>query len=207
MSVGEQTEFEFKIKRSIFIGSVKYVETSDEANAFLTERSLLNKNATHNCYAYMVGMKNRQFYFSDDGEPSGTAGKPILGAIESTGVTNVAVIVTRYFGGIKLGVRGLIDAYAYAAKSAILKSGLYVYGLGREINIVSGYNIWNRLLYDFKFVNPREARFTDKVYASFIIPLEYFDMVEGRLRQYENIGEDISHRWGEEMTDRVEKAL
>ena len=179
--------------------------STEEANAYLTERSLLHKNATHNCWAYMTGPDKNNWYFSDNGEPSGTAGKPILGSIESTDVTNVAVMVTRYFGGIKLGVRGLIDAYSSTAKNAILKAGIYKYTIGKKIKIISSYNIWNRILYDFKFVEPKSTEFTDKVQAYFVIPQEYSELVESRLRQYEAVDSMVSHVWGEEIIDKTDK--
>ncbi|ABR31094.1 hypothetical protein SU69_06300 [Thermosipho melanesiensis] len=101
------------IKRSQFIATFSHVESVKEAKSFIREISKKYNDATHNCPAYRV-MENKQIieFSSDNGEPSGTAGRPILGALKKFDLLNVAVVVTRYFGGVKLGVRGLIDAYS-----------------------------------------------------------------------------------------------
>ena len=112
--------YEDKIKRSIFIANVEPCHNENEAKDFLTRIVSQHRDATHNCRAYIIGMNE---YSSDDGEPSGTAGKPILNAIKRTGLANTMVIVTRYFGGVKLGVRGLIDAYGNTAAKALEMAG------------------------------------------------------------------------------------
>lgn len=106
-------------KKSRFIGYVRHVETEEEANAFITEIKKKHYDARHNCYAYMIGEENVNFKFSDDGEPSGTAGKPILEVISGNELCNVCVVVTRYFGGTLLGTGGLVRAYTDAAKECI----------------------------------------------------------------------------------------
>src|SRR6056297_786913 len=126
-SIGKEAESEIVIRRSRFIGSAKRVQTSQEARAFIAERSSLHSKANHNCWGYKVtqGAQNNtvEVFSSDDGEPSGTAGKPIIGAIEKAKITNTTIVVSRYFGGHKLGIRGLIDAYSQAAHLAIESSG------------------------------------------------------------------------------------
>lgn len=109
--------YEEKIKRSVFIADVFPCHDEDEARAILADVTVKYRDATHNCRAYVLADGTE--YSSDDGEPSGTAGKPILGAIKRSGLVNVMVIVTRYFGGVKLGVRGLIDAYGDTAMKAL----------------------------------------------------------------------------------------
>ena len=108
---------ELKIKRSLFIANLKPCHDEFQARNFLNEIISLHHDANHNCRAYIFD--SGQEYFSDDGEPSGTAGRPILNAIKQSKILNVMIIVTRYFGGVKLGVRGLIDAYGEAAKTAL----------------------------------------------------------------------------------------
>ncbi|MBN2340609.1 MAG: YigZ family protein [Deltaproteobacteria bacterium] len=103
-----------EIKKSKFITHAAPVQTKEEALAFLD--SVRDPDATHNCWAYKLGTVYR---FSDDGEPGGTAGKPILSAIEGSGVDNVMVVVIRFFGGIKLGAGGLVRAYANAAATCL----------------------------------------------------------------------------------------
>lgn len=109
--------YEEKIKRSVFIADVFPCHDEEEARAILSDVTSKYRDATHNCRAYVLADGTE--YSSDDGEPSGTAGKPILGAIKRSGLVNVMVIVTRYFGGVKLGVRGLIDAYGDTAMKAL----------------------------------------------------------------------------------------
>ncbi|SLM28127.1 conserved hypothetical protein [Desulfamplus magnetovallimortis] len=118
-SIKDERRVEIKIRRSTFICSMKYVENVDEAKAFISSVSSEHKNANHNCWAYIVGDKAEMFHSSDQGEPAGTAGKPMLNALQSYSMTSIAAVVTRYFGGVKLGVRGLIEAYGEAVKNAI----------------------------------------------------------------------------------------
>lgn len=109
----------YKEKGSKFIASAFTVNSEEEVKAALAEVKKKYYDARHHCYAYMIGPDKACFRSSDDGEPSGTAGKPILNQILSKDVTNVCVIVVRYFGGIKLGVSGLINAYKTAAREAL----------------------------------------------------------------------------------------
>lgn len=106
-------------KKSRFIGYVRHVETEEEANAFVLEIKKRHYDARHNCYAYILGEEQPVLRFSDDGEPSGTAGKPILEVIDGEGLKNVCVVVTRYFGGTLLGTGGLVRAYTDATKACI----------------------------------------------------------------------------------------
>jgi uncharacterized YigZ family protein len=109
----------YKEKGSKFIASAFTVLNEDDVKKALAEVKKKYYDARHHCYAYMIGPDKACFRSSDDGEPSGTAGKPILNQILSKDVTNVCVIVVRYFGGIKLGVSGLINAYKTAARDAL----------------------------------------------------------------------------------------
>lgn len=106
-------------KKSRFIGYVCHVETEEEAIAFVTEMKKKHYDARHNCYAYSVGEEQPLLRFSDDGEPGGTAGKPILEVITGNKLCNVCIVVTRYFGGTLLGTGGLVRAYTEAAKQCI----------------------------------------------------------------------------------------
>lgn len=106
---------EFKDRGSKFIAFAYPIETADDFKAALQELKKEHPKAVHHCFAYRIGTDGNNFRSSDDGEPSGTAGKPILGQIDSKGITNVAIIVVRYWGGTLLGVPGLINAYKTAA--------------------------------------------------------------------------------------------
>lgn len=111
-------------KKSRFIGYVRHVETEEEADAFIMEIKKKHYDARHNCYAYVIGEEQSILRFSDDGEPGGTAGKPILEVITGEGLKNVCVVVTRYFGGTLLGTGGLVRAYTDAAKECIAATEL-----------------------------------------------------------------------------------
>ena len=108
---------EFVERKSRFIGYIAPVETEEEAMAFIAQIQQQNRDATHNTYAYIL--KNGVKRYSDDGEPQGTAGVPMLDCIEKEGLVDVAVVVTRYFGGILLGAGGLVRAYSHGAKIAV----------------------------------------------------------------------------------------
>lgn len=138
--------YEEKIKRSVFIAELEICNDEKQARDFLARVISKHRDATHNCRAYVI---NGTEYSSDDGEPSGTAGKPILGAIKKSGLTSVMVIVTRYFGGVKLGVRGLIDAYGGTAEKVLELAGRVEKIKTRTLEFSFNYNdtgIISRLL-------------------------------------------------------------
>ena len=117
---------EFVINKSRFIGYGCPCETEEEALAFLARIRQKHKDATHNCYAYIIGLNSGIMRYSDDGEPGGTAGMPIIEVMKARGVVNCAVVVTRYFGGILLGAGGLVRAYAQGSKAALDAAGVVV---------------------------------------------------------------------------------
>ena len=121
-----RADAEFIINKSRFIGHGKPVETEEEALAFLAEMREAYKDATHNCYAYIVGANMGVMRYSDDGEPGGTAGMPIIEVLKARGVTNCCVVVTRYFGGVLLGAGGLVRAYSRGAAEAVNACGVGV---------------------------------------------------------------------------------
>lgn len=162
-----------KIQRSLFIAHVKETPTEEEARAFIAQVSNEHKQATHNCWAYRVGMgKNEISYFDDDGEPSGTAGKPIYGAILSRDITNVAVVVTRYFGGRKLGVRGLIEAYAGAAGDAIDHAGIITKRLLANFTFTCSYAQLDQVHHLLNQVEGEilESNYADSVELTIAVP-------------------------------------
>ncbi|WP_028612143.1 YigZ family protein [Paenibacillus harenae] len=144
-TVRQQASAEIVIKKSRFIGYAKPVETEEEAVAFINEIKQLHKQATHNCSAYVAGERDQFQKASDDGEPSGTAGKPILEVIKHKGLKNVAVVVTRYFGGIMLGAGGLVRAYTDGAVAGIEAAGKIVNVLHREILVDVDYAWYGKL--------------------------------------------------------------
>ena len=123
-TVKTEGSHEIVIQKSRFIGHVKRVETEEDAIAFIQKIKKEHKDATHNCSAYMIGEHDLIQKASDDGEPSGTAGVPILEVLKKKGLKDTAVVVTRYFGGIKLGAGGLIRAYSGSASQSIDEIGV-----------------------------------------------------------------------------------
>lgn len=119
LTITAPAEAIFKEKMSKFLAFAHHVESGAEAKALVADYQKRFYDARHVCWAYMVGAARTDFLSSDNGEPSGTAGKPILGQINSLGLTDVVVVVVRYFGGIKLGTSGLITAYREAARMAL----------------------------------------------------------------------------------------
>ncbi len=110
---------QLKIRRSEFICRLARTDSVETAKAFISKVSKENKTATHNCWAYVVGDAGQIRHSSDAGEPSGTAGKPMLNVLISHQMTRVTAVVTRHYGGVKLGVRGLIQAYSEAVEAAL----------------------------------------------------------------------------------------
>ncbi|MFX3635109.1 MAG: YigZ family protein [Candidatus Pristimantibacillus sp.] len=144
-TIRQQDSGEIVIKKSRFIGYAKPVETEEEAIAFIDEIKRMHRSATHNCSAYLVGERDQHQKASDDGEPSGTAGKPILEVIKHKGLKNVAVVVTRYFGGIMLGAGGLVRAYTDGAVAGIEAAGEIVKVLHREVFVNVDYTWYGKL--------------------------------------------------------------
>lgn len=135
---------EFTVKHSRFIGSVCPVTTREQAEEFIAAVSKKHWDATHNVYAYILrdGQLRR---YSDDGEPQGTAGIPVLDVLQKTGVEDCAIVVTRYFGGIMLGAGGLVRAYSHCASIAVAKSGIVTRSLCQRLKCVCDYGFYGRL--------------------------------------------------------------
>ena len=138
-------EAEFVEKKSRFIGRVWPVDTEEEALAKIQEMKKKHYDATHNCWAYII--KDGAVRFSDDGEPGGTAGMPIIEVMKARGVVNCAVVVTRYFGGILLGAGGLVRAYAQGSKTALDAAGVVVMEKSSRYLVEVDYSTWQRLEY------------------------------------------------------------
>lgn len=136
-------EAEFVEKRSSFLGHVRYVETEDEAKAFVAEMKKKFYDARHNCWCYII--KDGAVRYSDDGEPQGTAGIPMLEVLKREGVTNVVCVVTRYFGGVLLGTGGLLRAYTKSAKEALDAAGICVVRRWVKAEIACSYAMLERL--------------------------------------------------------------
>lgn len=137
-----------KEKKSKFIGYAYNVENEQEIKEKLETIKIEHSKATHHCYAYKLGLDNTNFRANDDGEPTGTAGKPILNQINSLELTNCLVVVVRYFGGIKLGTSGLIDAYKLCTKETLALTEIIEKDLQIRYQFYSNYNS-SIVVYDF----------------------------------------------------------
>ena len=141
---------EFIVNKSRFIGHGAPVETEEDALAFLAEIRKKHADATHNCYAYIIGRNMGVMRYSDDGEPGGTAGMPIIEVMKNRGVVNACVVVTRYFGGVLLGAGGLVRAYTQGAVTAIDASGVGVMHLTARYMMDVSYPMLSRVEYFLK---------------------------------------------------------
>ena len=143
-SVKQCSEAEYTVNRSRFIGRCFPVESEEAALCLLGDIRKKHWDATHNCFAYRIG-ENAAARFSDDGEPGGTAGKPIMDVLTGRGLTNVLCVVTRYFGGILLGAGGLVRAYSKSAVDAVTKAGVVSYLPGTILDIPMDYSRYGAL--------------------------------------------------------------
>lgn len=143
VTVKEEAHVEFEEKRSLFIGHAIHVESEEDAAAFVKSIKKQYSDATHNVWAYHLkgGIIAR---YSDDGEPQGTAGMPVLEAIRKSGADDVCVVVTRYFGGILLGAGGLVRAYSHSAVIAINEAQMVVYEPYNEYSLSCGYSEYQK---------------------------------------------------------------
>ena len=134
-------------KKSRFIATVAPVESEEEALAFIEAMKKKYWDARHNCFAYVIGERGQLQRCSDDGEPQGTAGKPILEVITGNAVVNICIVVTRYFGGTLLGTGGLVRAYTEAAKLALSDAGIHKMQLMKLVKITTNYNDSGKVQY------------------------------------------------------------
>ncbi|UFT98562.1 YigZ family protein [Radiobacillus kanasensis] len=145
LTVKSEGTDEVLIQKSRFIGHVKRVETEEEAIEFIGTIKKKHQDATHNCSAYMIGEHDLIQKANDDGEPSGTAGIPILDVLKKKGLKDTAVVVTRYFGGIKLGAGGLIRAYSSTTSQAIETTGIVKRQLMQQFTVNIDYTLLGKL--------------------------------------------------------------
>ena len=159
-------------KKSRFIATVRPVKNEEEALAFLEEMRKKYWDARHNCYAYSIG-KNREFTrCSDDGEPSGTAGRPMLDVILGEDIYNVAVVVTRYFGGVLLGTGGLVRAYSKAVQEGLAGSIVIEKKKGISLKVTTDYTGIGRIQYiaGERQIPILDSEYTDKVVLKLLVP-------------------------------------
>ncbi len=189
-SIEEDRRVEIKIKRSRFICSLRYVETLAQAKDFISSVSSEHKTATHNCWAYIVGDKGDVCHASDNGEPAGTAGKPMLNVLQSHNMTNISAVVTRFFGGVKLGIRGLIDAYAESVTAAVQLSGLKKIVKTIPYKIELSYGMNDTIVYHLQRFHGKivETQYSDIVTHYFEIEDQDHPAFNIFLEQYQDSG-------------------
>ena len=144
-TLGKEASAEFTEKKSVFIGYAKPIKTAEAAEEFIAQIKKKHADARHNVSAYMAGNAVR---YSDDGEPKGTGGVPVLEVLKKSGVDGAVVVVTRYFGGILLGAPGLVRAYSKAAAMAVEEAGIVTYRNYTECTVTCDYGLYDKLLYD-----------------------------------------------------------
>ena len=187
-TIKEDGQVQEEIKKSRFICHAKRVYTEDEARDFISAIKKEHYKATHNCSAFIVGERSEIKRTSDDGEPSGTAGVPMLGVLENHNLTNVCVVVTRYFGGIKLGAGGLIRAYAGNVALAVKEIGIIEIKeqAGIQIHMTyAQYQEYGNFLKEHNLIE-LETNFTDQVDTMIFIDKEKKDGIKADLIEFFN---------------------
>lgn len=161
-------------KKSRFISCVEPVESEEEAYDLIEQVKKKHYNARHNCFAFSVGEAMPLLRFSDDGEPQGTAGKPILEVITGAGLTNIVIVVTRYFGGTLLGTGGLVRAYTEAARLGLNHCRIITRRLVAEAELTCDYTDFGKLQYLFSSENVplADVQYGENVIARVQIPKE-----------------------------------
>ena len=180
-------------KRSRFIATAFHVESEDEANAVIADMKKKYWDARHNCYAFIVGIDNELSRFSDDGEPGGTAGRPILEVLKNRALTNTLVVVTRYFGGVLLGTGGLVRAYTDATVAAldegISLGSLMTMCLMKIVRITTDYNLSGKVQYllsNEESAVIRDINYEADVVFDVAIPVGEADMLVNRITDVTN---------------------
>ena len=184
ITVSRYASFEYEDRKSIFIGEAAPVSTEEEALRFIESVKKKYSDASHHVYAYVI-RDNSIMRFSDDREPQGTAGMPVLDVIRKRECTNVAIVVTRYFGGTLLGTGGLVRAYTSAAAGAISLADIVTYDLFTTIDILCSYSDYQKIgsvlsEYSFSISN---TRYTDSVTVSGKILSRTLDALADKLIQ------------------------
>lgn len=172
-------------KRSRFLAEVRRVETEGEAVAFVEEMKKRYWDASHNCSAFVIGRRAELTRCSDDGEPSGTAGRPMLEVLLGEGICNVAVVVTRYFGGTLLGTGGLVRAYGAAVKAGLENSRVAVMRYGTRLRIGTDYSDIGRIQYILgkRGLLQENAEYTDRVSLETVVAAEEEERLKKELTE------------------------
>ena len=183
-------EGEIVEKKSRFIATVRPVHSEEEVLAFIEEVKKKYWDARHNCFAYVIGVTNPTLRCSDDGEPAGTAGKPMLDVLTGEGLHDTAVVVTRYFGGTLLGTGGLVRAYQGAVKEGLQASTVITKRLGYRYEIGTDYTGLGKIQYILaqENITVMDSIYTDQVEFKLLVPVERYEALEKQLIEGTNGG-------------------
>lgn len=190
-------EARFEEKRSVFIGYCEHVTSEEEALAFVKKIKEKHKDATHNCYGYVMkgGILCR---YSDDGEPQGTAGKPILDMLVKSGVDDVCVVVTRYFGGTLLGTGGLVHAYSQGAKMAVEAAGIAQFENYIVLKVSCSYSDYQRIGLELERCEAiiDNTDYSDSVAVQFAVKDQFADEISRKISEI-SAGKSLPTKLGE----------
>lgn len=180
LSATGETTHEIVIQRSRFICTLKRIDGFDDALSFVKSVKKKYSDATHNCYAFISNAAGTEQRFSDDGEPQGTAGQPMLEVLKKKGIFMTATVVTRYFGGVKLGAGGLVSAYTRAVAETVENAKIVKNVAGVSLEIKCGYEMYNALLQALKdkVFATLSTDFADNVKMTIAVPKEDADNIE-----------------------------
>ena len=187
ISIANEFRHEYVVEKSRFITTVYPCSTEEEAQAFIGRINKEFWDARHNCTAFALGPKQEQQRSSDNGEPSGTAGKPMLEVLKKTGITNIAVVVTRYFGGIKLGAGGLIRAYSHSVAETLRLAPKELHTIRTELQTTIDYALYGaveRYLQDAQL--HYEASFGEQITLTILVAPNDVERIQKELQ-------DMSH--------------
>ena len=191
-TVGKEGYVEFEEKRSLFIGHAIRTDSEAEALEYIKQLKKQYQDATHNVFGYMM-RGDAVARYSDDGEPQGTAGMPVLEAIRKSGADDTLVVVTRYFGGILLGAGGLVRAYAHTAHLAIEEAGIVTYESYAELELACSYSDYQK----YQAQLPRfgavmdDTDFSDRVILRFAVKKHLVDDVRALVREISAGGNEV----------------
>ena len=182
-TIKEDNQHEVEIKKSRFICFLKRIETEEEAKAFIQQIKKEHWKANHNCSAFVLGDHHEIQRSSDDGEPSGTAGVPMLEVLKKNDLINVCAVVTRYFGGTKLGAGGLIRAYSGSVAQAIVHTGIVEGRLQQEVFVQLDHSNWGKMENFIASENlaVKDTQFTDRVVVICMVDENQVDDFEAQV--------------------------
>ncbi|MFL0246875.1 YigZ family protein [Candidatus Clostridium stratigraminis] len=183
LTIKSEAKSEFEEKKSVFIGHAKRIYSEEEARDFINKTKVENKESNHNVLAYVIGVNMGIQRYSDDGEPQGTAGVPVLEVIKKNNLTDIVIVVTRYFGGVLLGAGGLVRAYSKGASSAIKEAGIVEKIKGAALYANFEYDHLGKIQYMFAQNNwyIEEIFYSDKVKVKYFCEAGNLQLIKEKI--------------------------